>query len=156
MIVVSDTSPINYLVQIDLIDLIPRLYSRAFIPSAVLAELLHPKSPPPVAGWAADLPEWIVVREITTTAPPVEGLHQGEWEAISLAEAIQARILLTDDFRARSAAHARGIATVTTLLVLDAAADRGWIQFADALRRLLQTNFRVDRFTIAQLLAKHR
>ncbi|HEY4381552.1 MAG TPA: hypothetical protein VGN01_14475 [Acidobacteriaceae bacterium] len=156
MIVVSDTTPINYLIQIDLIDLIPRLYRTAFIPPAVVAELRHPKAPPVVAAWAANLPEWIVVQEATATTQPIVGLHRGEQDAIALAKSIHARILLTDDLKARTAAHARGIATVTTLLILDTAADRGWIDFADALRRLLQTNFRIDRFTVAQLLAKHR
>jgi predicted nucleic acid-binding protein len=155
MIVVSDTTPINYLVQIDLIDLIPRLYRTAFIPPSVVAELLHPEAPPAVRAWASKLPEWIVVRE-TGATEHIAGLHRGEQDAISLAESIQARILLTDDLKARIAAHERGIATVTTLLILDTAAGRGWISFEDSLARLLETNFRVDRFTIDQLKAKHR
>jgi predicted nucleic acid-binding protein len=156
MIVVCDTTPINYLVQIELIDLIPRLYGTAFIPPAVLGELLHPRTPAAVADWASNLPQWVVVKHAVATTPPLAALHRGEQEAIWLAEFLQARILLTDDYRARAAAHTRGIATVTTLLVLDIAADRGWIDFTDAISRLLQTNFRVDRSTIDQLTAKHR
>ena len=38
MVVVADTSPINYLVLIEQIDLLTRLYTRILIPPAVLAE----------------------------------------------------------------------------------------------------------------------
>lgn len=42
MIVVADTSPINYLILIGQIDVLKHLYTRTLIPSAVLAELQHP------------------------------------------------------------------------------------------------------------------
>jgi predicted nucleic acid-binding protein len=45
MVVVADTSPINYLVLIAQINLLPRLYTRILIPPAVLAELKHPLAP---------------------------------------------------------------------------------------------------------------
>ncbi|MGA2599574.1 MAG: hypothetical protein ABSH09_21580 [Bryobacteraceae bacterium] len=48
MVVVADTSPINYLVPIAQIDLLHRLYTRILIPPAVLAELKHPAAPRPV------------------------------------------------------------------------------------------------------------
>jgi predicted nucleic acid-binding protein len=48
MVVVADTSPINYLVLIEQIDLLTRLYTRILIPPAVLAELKHPLAPKPV------------------------------------------------------------------------------------------------------------
>ena len=35
MIVISDTSPINYLLQIGLIGLLPELFGRVLIPNAV-------------------------------------------------------------------------------------------------------------------------
>lgn len=44
MIVVSDTSPINYLILIELQDLLPKLFDRILIPEAVHRELhsYHP------------------------------------------------------------------------------------------------------------------
>lgn len=39
MTVVSDTSPINYLVLIELQDLLPKLFDRILIPEAVRGEL---------------------------------------------------------------------------------------------------------------------
>jgi hypothetical protein len=53
MIVVADTSPINYLVLIGQIEILPRLYTRITIPSAVLKELKHPVAPEPVRDWSA-------------------------------------------------------------------------------------------------------
>jgi predicted nucleic acid-binding protein len=38
-IVVADTGPLNYLVLIDAIDLLPRLFDRVFVPLAVRDEL---------------------------------------------------------------------------------------------------------------------
>jgi len=45
MVVVADTSPINYLVLIDHIGILPRLYTRVLIPPAVFNELTHPVAP---------------------------------------------------------------------------------------------------------------
>jgi predicted nucleic acid-binding protein len=45
MIVVADTGPINYLLLIGHIDVLPTLYRRVLIPEAVEKELLHDKTP---------------------------------------------------------------------------------------------------------------
>lgn len=157
MLVVCDTTPLNYLVQIELVELIPQLYSAACIPQAVFRELLHPAAPVPVRQWAFSLPRWISVQHVgVAIAPALLDLDRGEQEAIALATALGSQFLLTDDYKARVAARGQGLATLTTLLILDAAADRGWISFKDAMDRLLRTNFRVDRFTVDQLIEKHR
>jgi predicted nucleic acid-binding protein len=41
IIVVADTAPLRYLVQIQYEHLLPRLYTRVWIPGVVLAELRH-------------------------------------------------------------------------------------------------------------------
>ena len=45
MIVVADTSPINYLALIDEINLLPALYGEIIIPEAVFRELRHSNAP---------------------------------------------------------------------------------------------------------------
>ena len=40
MIVVADTTPINYLILIEEIDVLPKLYGRVIIPRAVSEEFL--------------------------------------------------------------------------------------------------------------------
>ena len=55
MTVVSNTTPLNYLILISEIDLAERLYGRILVPPAVLSELSAPVSPPVVRAWAASL-----------------------------------------------------------------------------------------------------
>ena len=69
MVVVADTSPVNYLVLIGQIEILPRLYARIAIPSAVLGELRHPVAPEPVRDWSAHPPGWLEV--VTLKASPL-------------------------------------------------------------------------------------
>jgi predicted nucleic acid-binding protein len=48
MIVIADTSPINYLVLIEQIEVLPKLYGRILIPPSVYEELQSVRNP--VAG----------------------------------------------------------------------------------------------------------
>lgn len=52
MIVVADTSPLNYLVLIAEIELLPHLYERILIPEAVHRELQRLQTPSTVRTWA--------------------------------------------------------------------------------------------------------
>jgi predicted nucleic acid-binding protein len=52
-VVVADTSPINYLVWIGEVDLLPRLYGSVLIPDIAAAELCDPDAPAAVVKWAA-------------------------------------------------------------------------------------------------------
>jgi predicted HTH domain antitoxin len=45
MIVVSDTSPINYLLLINQIDLLPRLFQQIIVPDVVRDEMVDPSAP---------------------------------------------------------------------------------------------------------------
>jgi len=61
MVVVADTSPLNYLVLIDGVDVLHQLYDRFCVPDAVIAELRSCDAPPRVQQWAASLPAWVEV-----------------------------------------------------------------------------------------------
>jgi predicted nucleic acid-binding protein len=61
MVIVADTSPINYLVLIEQIDILPRLYMRVLIPPAVLDELKHAAAPSQVRKWTESHPAWLEV-----------------------------------------------------------------------------------------------
>ena len=52
-IVVADSSPLNYLVLIESIDVLPRLYSGVLVPRQVVSELTDPAAPPQVRHWAS-------------------------------------------------------------------------------------------------------
>jgi len=59
MIVVSDTSPLNYLVLVGAIDVLPKLFGEVYVPLAVIQELQHPRTPVPVKQWAQSPPDWL-------------------------------------------------------------------------------------------------
>ena len=53
MLVVTDTTPINYLVLIGHVDILPSLYGHVVIPQAVVGDLQHPRTPESVRAWIA-------------------------------------------------------------------------------------------------------
>lgn len=63
MIAVADTSPLCYLILINEIDLLQKLFREVVVPAAVITELLHEDAPEVVRGWAANLPSWVSVQE---------------------------------------------------------------------------------------------
>jgi len=62
-LVVADTSPINYLLIIGHISVLPALFHRVILPTAVRDELAAPKASPLVRNWIEVQPEWIEVRD---------------------------------------------------------------------------------------------
>jgi predicted nucleic acid-binding protein len=144
MIVVADTSPLNYFVQIGCESVLSSLYQRVLIPPSVLKELGHAGAPKIVGEWLLDLPSWIEVRG--TAAPPdaaLADLDPGEREAIQLAQEQRADLLLIDERRGRLVAKRHGLATTGTLGVLLAAAQNGLLDAAATYQQLAaKTNFR--------------
>jgi predicted nucleic acid-binding protein len=144
MIVVSDTSPINYLVLIELQDLLPKLLDRVLIPEAVHRELQSTEAPDPIKRFLAEDPDWLEVRATPEIAPALRHLDAGEREAISLALSIGADSVLLDERKGRQAAREQGLRVSGTLGLIRLAADQKLIALKDALDRLAKTNFRVS------------
>lgn len=153
MIVVSNTSPLNYLVLIDGVYVLPALYHEIDVPGTVLLELLAEGSPEPVRAWAERLPSWIIRRDPTTSGPSF-GLHPGEAQAIALAVEIRAERILMDDRRGVRIARANGLAPIGVLGVLDAAAQIGLIDLRRKLDLLRTTNFRMTDELCDRLIAR--
>ena len=57
MIVVSDTTPLNYLILIGQAHLLHELYDRVALPQAVYQELQRKNTPEEVRAWAVNHPE---------------------------------------------------------------------------------------------------
>jgi predicted nucleic acid-binding protein len=142
MIVVSDTSPINYLVLIELQDLLPELFQRVLIPDAVHRELQSTGAPDPIRRFLAEAPNWLEVRPSPEIDAALPHLDSGEREVIALALSTKADSVLLDERKGRQAARARGLLVSGTLGVIRRAADQGLITLTDALDRLEKTNFR--------------
>ena len=154
MIVVSDTTPLNYLVLIEVIDVLPKLFNEVYAPAAVMDELSHVSTPEPVRSWAAHPPHWLTVRSPSLHLPSTAKLHPGEADAISLAKEIHAPAILMDEKLGRGIAIAEGLIVVRTLALLELAAEHGLIELRPTLERLRGTSFRIDDELIEAALAR--
>jgi predicted nucleic acid-binding protein len=151
MIVVSDTSPLNYLILIGVQEILPVLFHRVVAPPAVLAEMLQSGAPEVVASWASSPPKWLEV--ITPTSVDAAlALGAGEIEAIALAQELNADYLLLDERKASSVARRLGLTATGTLTVLSLAAEKGLLSLPVAIAALRQTNFRGPAKLIEELL----
>ncbi len=154
MIVVADTAPLNYLIEIDCDDLLPKLYKHILVPAGVMHELNHTAAPNSVRAWLAHVPAWIEIR-LTTGTPDAElaDLDLGEQEAIQLAEEQHADLLLIDERRGRRRAKQRGLSTTGTLGVLLSAGRLNLVDPEMAYRKLVsRTTFRTSAELEAQFL----
>jgi predicted nucleic acid-binding protein len=61
-VIISNTTPINYLILIDHITVLRDLYGHVLIPQAVFAELQNVGTPAKVKAWVASHPAWLEVR----------------------------------------------------------------------------------------------
>jgi predicted nucleic acid-binding protein len=156
MLVIADTTPLNYLILLDAIELLPRLYPQVILPHGAWLELQQAGAPPVVAHWARALPDWIEVREAPLSSDPaLAALGAGEREAITLAELYRSQsavLLLLDEQAARQLAEFRRLPATGTLGILKAAAAAGWIDLAAVFVRLRQTNFRASASLLQTLL----
>jgi predicted nucleic acid-binding protein len=139
MLVVPDTSPINYLVLLEQTAVLPALYTRVLLPPTVVRELRDAEASEPVRAWTADLPTRCEIRhpaaQVETEA--LAHLGAGEREAIVLAQEIRAGLLLIDEADGRRGARSRGL-----------------IELPSTLARLLTTTFRVQDELLQAMLAR--
>lgn len=120
--VIFDTSPIQYLHQLELLSIIPKLANRVFVPSAVVEELKIGHS------LGIDLPrldelDWIIVRRPVSelAISLVTNLGPGETEVLMLALEMEKAVVVIDDALAREMAETLDLRLTGTLgLLLDA------------------------------------
>lgn len=135
MLVIADTGPVNYLLLIGHIDILPELFGIVILPSAVRDELADIGTPLPARRWIANPPSWLDVRPAPSDCPNSESLKAldaGEVAAISLAIQLRADLLLMDDREGVAAARREGFTVTGTLSVLGLAAERGLVNLPDA------------------------
>ncbi len=155
MIVISDTSPINYLILIDHIALLPALYGTVIVPAAVLSEMKQSGAPRAVSHWAASPPRWAEVRE-PSAERSFPGLDAGESQAIALALELRADFVLMDERKGRRIAAEMGLAVSGTLAILEQAAQADLIVLADSLELLKQTSFHISEQVLQSALRRDR
>ena len=164
MTVVSDTSPISYLVLIGREEVIPELYGDVLVPKSVYRELVHPRGPKVVRERISDSPAWMNVEPLGSEdegprSPKEEqgdlqDLDPGERKAILLAVGKSEALLLIDERAGRAVARKRGVKVTGTIGVLGAAAQKGLIDPARATKDLRETTFRASADLYRWLLDK--
>lgn len=154
-VVVSDTSPLHYLILCGAESILPRLFRQVVIPPTVFRELQQPNTPPPVHQWATSLPKWVAVQSPKTVNLKLD-VDAGELEAICVAQEIHADAVLMDDRAGRNAAIQCGLAVVGTIGLLEQAAARGLIELPQAMEQLRKTNARLDTELIHAALERDK
>jgi uncharacterized protein len=152
--VVSNTTPLITLAGVGLLHLLPALYQAIQIPKAVYAEYQagqpgHPGSP------ELDTLAWLT----THVAPPDPAIPQtldaGEAEAIALARASHARLLLLDERRGRAVALRLGLPVAGSLSVLLLAKQHGLVPLvAPILDQMVAQGRRISPRLRAEVLAR--
>jgi predicted nucleic acid-binding protein len=155
MIVVSDTSPLNYLVLLGAVDVLPKLFGQVHAPPAVIQELQQPRTPTSVLQWAQSPPTWLNISVPSAATSVAAGLDPGEAEAIALAVELAADAVLIDEKVGRRIAQSQGLATFGTVTVLELAAEAELIDLQSALNRLEQTSFYITKSIIDAALQRH-
>ena len=156
-VVVADTGPLQYLLLIGEIEVLPRLYGDVTAPTAAHGELLHSAAPTAVRNWAAAPPARVtLVPAPTSEDPQLRKLDAGEAAAIALALTLPADLVLMDERAGVTTARAQALNVIGTIGVLDQAARAGLIDIGEAVTRLRATNFRHRPALLDELLASHR
>jgi predicted nucleic acid-binding protein len=148
-VVVSDASPLHYLILIDVVELLPRSFSEVFVPPAVIEELSVAETPAKVRQWIAQPPVWLKI-VAPQQAPNDLGLDLGETQAIWLGEECGIRSILIDERKGTRVAQERGFLVAGTLAIIERFAGRDWIEFEDAIARLRATTFRFNERLIVE------
>lgn len=151
MIVVGDTDPLNYLLLIGQVDILPSLFSRVVIPRAVAAELASARAPELVRRWVENPPAWLNIHPDPVEAGTLSTLDYGERSAIALALLINVPQILMDDMDGRIEAERRNLKVTGTLGVLVEAHRRGLLDFDSALARLAETSFYLSPRLVAMV-----
>jgi hypothetical protein len=159
--VVTNTSPLLYLHRLRLIEVLPQLYTRVVVPTAVVRELAeggrcgHDVPSPATLPWAdvCDAPGAAIL-------PLVTDLGDGERAAIALAASRKSDLLLLDDALARRHAQLLGLTITGTLGVLLRAKEAGLVPaITPVVERLERLGFRLapeTRVAVLKLAGESR
>lgn len=152
--VICNTSPFQYLHQIDQLRILPALAGKIIVPSAVVGELAAGR----IAG--VDLPDlsqldWIIVQNPAgqSALPLIADLGAGESEVLMLALETPGATVILDDRLARRVAESLNIRMTGTLGLLLDAKQGGLISQVRPLLDQLQTlRFRLAPATYQAVL----
>jgi uncharacterized protein len=155
MIVVSDTSPLTYLIQVGEVLLLKKLFDEVVIPPAVYDELNI------VALHQATLKELLEQEWLNVQTPANEFLQRihpfrldkGETEALALALALKADYIIIDERSGSEAANQLQIPATGLIGVLIAAKKQGMIPAVKPLLdKIIQQGFFITKHFYQKVL----
>jgi predicted nucleic acid-binding protein len=155
-VVVSDTTPLHYLILVGRESILEKLYGRVFIPPAVLVELRHASAPAQIAQWAATLPAWVTVAKPESIPARYDGLDLGERQALALAIEIRADLVLLDDKVARRIALRESMKVKGTLGIVADAAKAKLLDFTETVEQLQRTSMHLDQDVIDEVMREYK
>lgn len=151
-VVVSDAGPLIALGRLDLLHLLPQLFSEVQVPRVVLAECLARPAQPDAQRIHAAVQSGRL-QLCDATPQPIDGLDAGECAAIARALEIGAG-LLVDDLAARRHAQAVQLAVIGTLGILVLAKRRGLLSVVrPCIDQLRAGGQRLSHTAVAEALA---
>jgi uncharacterized protein len=152
--VISNTSPLQYIYQLDLLDLLPTLYREILIPSGVVDEIAAGRLLGVALPDIESLP-WLRLCDVRTPAllSLIPDLGAGEREVLALALEKPGALVILDDSQARRLAERLELALTGTLGLLLKAKEIGRIdRVRPYIARLESLNFRLDDRTRLNIL----
>ncbi len=153
MLVVSNTSPLCYLIVVGCDELLAKLFGEILIPTGVAQELADPGAPFVVQRWMAQPPVWLRIVHLQSLPDTelISSLDSGECEAIHLSIEMKADFLIMDDRKGRSVARARGIPLLGALGILGTSYQRALIdQPLKILEEMQHQGFRISNDLVAK------
>lgn len=151
--VIANTTPIQYLHQLGLLDLLPAFYGKVIVPRAVAEELAVGRRQGINLPDLTNLP-WLDVRDAAALRlPRNRRIHRGEAEVVALAQASSDALLILDDNMARRYAMEMGLRiTGTAGVLLRALKEKRIAAVAPLLARLEALGFHLDGATQENIL----
>jgi uncharacterized protein len=152
--VICNTSPFQYLHQLDLLAILPALAGEVIVPPAVVNELAVGRAAGVSLPDLESLP-WVKVRHPVgeLALPLVNDLGPGETEVLMLALEMREAVVILDDGLARQVAESLAIRLTGTLGLLLDAKRKGLIPaVAPLLDQLHALRFRLSLATRAAVL----
>jgi len=154
-VVVSDTTPLHYLILIGRESILEKLYGSIIVPPAVLAELSHSSAPAKISSWAANPPAWLSVATPRGIPDRFASLDVGERQALILAKEMNAAWVLLDDKVARRFAERELLKVKGTLGIVADAAMANLVDFARTMEELQRTSMHLDAELVAEVVRQY-
>lgn len=144
--IVLNTSPIIFLSKIDCLELLTHCFPEIYVPHGVVQELCDYVLPTTIKTCSLS----------SNSAAYVQGalgrLHQGELEAMMLAQELSADYVVLDDLLARRKANRIGLKVIGTLGILLLLKKRGLLSSELTWSKIKQLTDNHDLYISSQLL----